>query len=262
LSEQLLTENTELPVVGVQPEPAGQRDSPGSADSPKPINAVPAAPTYASRVTTSETQSVVRKRRSDFEQNREGILGAANDAFTELGAATSINTIAERAGVSPATVYRHFPSRKALVDAVFELRVAAYADAIEAAQEESNPEIAFRQTIHTIVDLQARDRSFREILASRDLRPQEDPGFVRFGTALLSALAAARDADLLIDGVEDSDIMLLLISTEGIARPAGRASLESLHRFVNLALDGICQTRRPVSGPALDFNQVLEIGRS
>lgn len=210
----------------------------------------------------AEEQDVGRKRRRDFEHNRDVILNAANKAFVELGMGASINTIAKRAGVAPATVYRHFPSRSTLVEAVFELRVEAYAAAIEDAQTASDPAEAFRRTIHAIVALQASDRSFREILSSRDQHPEQDPSFVRFGTALLGALENARTTGVIRDDVADADIMMLLVATEGIARPTGNQSQAALHRFVDLALDGLCHADTKLAGPPLEFDQILKVTRS
>lgn len=176
--------------------------------------------------------------------------------------ATSIDAIAKRAGVGAATIYRHFPNKDALVEAVFELRVTEYAEAIEIAQMEADPVEAFRRTIHAIVTLQSHDRSFREIVATRDADPRSDPGFVRFGVAFLEALAKARTAGVLRPDVADTDVMLLLISTEGVARPTSKQSPAALDRIVDLLLDGICAARTEISGEPLEFDHVLKISRS
>jgi AcrR family transcriptional regulator len=213
-------------------------------------------------VNSSDERDAGRKRRRDFEQNRDVILSAADEAFAELGMSTSINIVAKRAGVAPATVYRHFPNKNALVDAVFDLRVAVYANAIENAQATPDPEQAFRKTIHAIVTLQSGDRSFREIVATREVDLRTDPGFVRFGTAFLGAIASARVAGVIRDDVDDTDVMLLLISTEGVARPTANQSPAALNRLVDLMLDGLCNHRTKLEGAALEFEQVLDVSRS
>ncbi|MBO0768952.1 MAG: TetR/AcrR family transcriptional regulator, partial [Solirubrobacterales bacterium] len=57
--------------------------------------------------------------RADAARNREKVLAAARDAFTESGASTSLEAIARRAGVGIGTLYRHFPTRQALLEAVY-----------------------------------------------------------------------------------------------------------------------------------------------
>src|ERR1700679_1242967 len=73
-------------------------------------------------------------QRSDAAQNRESILAAALDALTETADA-SLNSIAKRAGVANATLYRHFPTRQSLILAVYQeegRQVAIAADALRA----------------------------------------------------------------------------------------------------------------------------------
>lgn len=202
---------------------------------------------------------VGQKRRSDFELNRKAILAAADETFAELGVSASIATIASRAGVGAATVYRHFSNREALVAAVFDLRVAAYADAIEEAQLAADPEAAFRDSIHAIVDLQTRDRGFREMFGERDTIPTDNAEFARFGEAILGVFMNARAGGVLRDDVSDEDVFLFLLACEGIARPASRQSTASVRRLVDFALDGFCGTRTQLEGEPLTWEQLFGI---
>jgi AcrR family transcriptional regulator len=71
---------------------------------------------------TSETapQTLLqRPRRADARRNYEKVLAAARDAFAEGGESTSLEEIARRAGVGIGTLYRHFPTRQALVEALY-----------------------------------------------------------------------------------------------------------------------------------------------
>ena len=72
-----------------------------------------------------------RKVRADAQRNRERILEAAKDVFTRDGAAASLDEIAEQAGIGPGTLYRHFPSREALIEAVYRSEVEKLAAAQE-----------------------------------------------------------------------------------------------------------------------------------
>lgn len=60
-----------------------------------------------------------RKPRADAQRNRERLLGVAKEAFTRSGANASLEDIAKQAGVGPGTLYRHFPTREALLEAVY-----------------------------------------------------------------------------------------------------------------------------------------------
>ena len=70
-----------------------------------------------------------RKPRADAQRNRKRILEAAKQAFTRSGADTSLDDIAKQAGVGPGTLYRHFPTRDALLEAVYRSEVEKLAAA-------------------------------------------------------------------------------------------------------------------------------------
>jgi AcrR family transcriptional regulator len=70
-----------------------------------------------------------RKPRADAKRNRDRILRVAKEVFTRAGAAASLDDIARRAGIGNATLYRHFPTRDALIEAVYRSEVEKLADA-------------------------------------------------------------------------------------------------------------------------------------
>lgn len=208
-------------------------------------------------------QEPTRKRRRDYEANREAILDAADAAFTELGAGTSIGTIAERAGVGAATVYRHFPNRAALVDAVYGRRFDAYTAAIIDSHSITDPTQSFRAMFHGIVRLQARDRSFRQLVGQQTENDTflEDPRLLTFGVELLTAVQRARAAGVFRDGVQEEDVFLALTATEGVARPVGTHAIGALERFVDLTLDGLCAERLEPHGEALSWEGLMAASR-
>lgn len=78
---------------------------------------------------TKRTKSVLRKPRTDAQRNRERILEVAKEAFTRYGANASLDDIAKEAGVGAGTLYRHFPTRDALIEAVYRTEVEKLAAA-------------------------------------------------------------------------------------------------------------------------------------
>src|SRR5262249_40906081 len=69
------------------------------------------------------SQPSQRKPRVDAQRNRERILEVAKEAFSRSGANASLDDIAKQAGVGPGTLYRHFPTRDALIEAVYRTEV-------------------------------------------------------------------------------------------------------------------------------------------
>ena len=77
----------------------------------------------------SRTESPARARRADAERNRDKILGAARAAFADLGFEISMAEISRRAGVGMATLYRNFPGRRELLEALYAHEVDAVCEA-------------------------------------------------------------------------------------------------------------------------------------
>src|SRR5882757_5315631 len=74
-------------------------------------------------MSTKNQKSAPRKPRTDAQRNRECILEVAKEAFTRSGANASLDDIANQAGVGAGTLYRHFPTRDALLEAVYRAEV-------------------------------------------------------------------------------------------------------------------------------------------
>src|SRR6516162_6476869 len=103
--------------------------------------------------------SAQRKPRADAQRNRERILEVAKEAFTRSGANTSLDEIAKEAGVGPGTLYRHFPTRDALLEAVYRTEVEKLAAA----------ERKFAQTMPPIEALRAWMLLFVDYIATKQI---------------------------------------------------------------------------------------------
>jgi AcrR family transcriptional regulator len=93
-----------------------------------------------------------RKPRTDAQRNRERILEVAKDAFSRFGANTSLDDIASKAGVGPGTLYRHFPTRVELLEAVYRSEVEKLAAAQRKFAAEMPPIEALRAWMLLFVD--------------------------------------------------------------------------------------------------------------
>ncbi|MBS1874925.1 MAG: TetR/AcrR family transcriptional regulator [Acidobacteria bacterium] len=93
-----------------------------------------------------------RKPRADAERNRDRILEVAKDAFTQLGAEASLDDIARQAGVGAGTLYRHFPSREALIEAVYRTEMAKLAASARSLSGTLPPPDALRAWLLLFVD--------------------------------------------------------------------------------------------------------------
>src|ERR1700723_1694476 len=93
-----------------------------------------------------------RKPRADAQRNRERVLEVAKQAFTRYGASASLDDIAKEAGVGAGTLYRHFPTRDALIEAVYRTEVEKLAAAERKFSEAMLPVEALRAWMLLFVD--------------------------------------------------------------------------------------------------------------
>jgi AcrR family transcriptional regulator len=108
---------------------------------------------------TKRSQPAGRKPRTDAQRNRQRILEVAKEAFTRSGANASLDDIAKQAGVGPGTLYRHFPTREALLEAVYRTEVEKLAAA----------ERTFAETLPPIEALRAWMLLFVDYIATKQL---------------------------------------------------------------------------------------------
>jgi AcrR family transcriptional regulator len=103
-------------------------------------------------MTTKRSQPVQRKPRRDAQRNRERILEVAKEAFTRFGADASLDDISKQAAVGPGTLYRHFPTRDALIEAVYRSEVEKLAASAPRLAETMAPIDALRAWMLLLVD--------------------------------------------------------------------------------------------------------------
>jgi AcrR family transcriptional regulator len=105
-----------------------------------------------------------RLLRRDAERNRQRILRAAAEVFTERGFEATLDQVAHRAGVGVGTVYRRFPDKASLAGALFEERIDAMAEMAQRAEEEPDAWAALATFLEHSAEMLAGDRGLRQML--------------------------------------------------------------------------------------------------
>ena len=108
---------------------------------------------------------VARKPRADALRNRDRLLDAARTVFSAGGPEASLESVARTAGVGIGTLYRHFPTREALFEAVYRHEVQQLADLAERLKKEARPTEALRQWLRSIVKFVATKKGMSTALA-------------------------------------------------------------------------------------------------
>ena len=109
--------------------------------------------------------TTARTQRADAVRNRERLLKAANAVFSAGGPDASLEAVARRAGVGIGTLYRHFPTRKALFEAVYRHQVEQLAELAEQLKSEPEPAEALRRWLQSNVEFVATKKGMSAALA-------------------------------------------------------------------------------------------------
>ena len=176
-----------------------------------------------------------RPQRADARRNHEKLVATAREVFAREGTSAPLETIAEQAGVGIGTLYRHFPTRQALLEAVYIDEVEALARAASELAE-LPPWEALSQWLHQYVGFAATKRALNEALLEE--APDSDVlGSCR--TAILSAGTGLLDRAQRAGAVRpDADVVDVVRLVGGISLvPATDA--EQKQRMLELALDGL-----------------------
>jgi len=182
---------------------------------------------------------VARRPRADAQRNREQLLAAAVAAFSADGPEITLESIARHAGVGIGTLYRHFPSREALVDAAYRSELARLCDSVPALIASRPADQALRAWLELFGEYMTTKRgmadALRMVIASGG-----DP-FAESRGRLLAAFGALREAAV-TDGTLRDDISAadMLASASGIWLAAGEpAQRAQALRLVDLLMDGL-----------------------
>jgi AcrR family transcriptional regulator len=190
-------------------------------------------------MTSAETVPEIgspRPLRADARRNYDKLLAAGRDAFTEGGASASLEEIARRAGVGIGTLYRHFPTRQALLEAVYVEEVEALCRSAEDLRQEA-PWDALIAWLHRFVAYVATKEALAEELF--DYIDRDADVFHRCHTAFYAAgeplLTRAQQAQVVRTDTTINDVVRMVA---GIAKmPSGTP--DQINRVLDMALDGL-----------------------
>src|SRR5688572_8787099 len=115
------------------------------------------------------TQAADRPLRADARRNRERVLEGARAVFAEHGRDAQMDDVAKRSGVGVGTVYRHFPTKEALVSALALSLFEQVLASARAALEIEDPWEAFTHALWAGVEVLASDRAFTEIIGQAEM---------------------------------------------------------------------------------------------
>jgi AcrR family transcriptional regulator len=189
--------------------------------------------------------------RADAQRNRAAALAAAEAAYAEDGIDVALNEIARRANIGNATLYRHFPTREALLAEVYSSHLERYCALAEDAARAEDPVIALRDCIVATCALQAENRGLADLLASlQPVSPHVEELRDRHYRAIAALFERAVGSGKIRADAGPSDLAVLLIANAGLIHRTVEHAPRSSARLVALWLGGILCGAVPVPTPA------------
>ena len=196
---------------------------------------------------TVRPAEIVRKPRADAIRNRERVLEAAKAVFSAGGADASLEAVAKRAGVGIGTLYRHFPTREDLFEAVYRREVEQLGDLAEQLKSEAEPVEALRRWLRSNVELVATKKGMLAALqlvahGSSELYAYS---FDRLTKAVGALLARAAAAGEIRADISAEDVLRALIGMCYLHDQPGWQN--SVLRLLDVFVDGL-RVRTKVDG--------------
>jgi AcrR family transcriptional regulator len=204
-------------------------------------------------MTLEQINNLGRPLRADAERNRRRILAAAAEVFAKRGLDAGLDEIARHAGVGTGTVYRRFPDKAMLIEALFDSR---FDDLIELAETALAMPDAWDGLVHFLersVEMQQADRGLKELLFGEGCPGRTGIGGARFAKldslvpTILAIVDRAKAAGQLRPDVSATDLAVIQFMLHGVGTFSAGVEPELWRRQLAIMLDGLRADRPAVT---------------
>jgi AcrR family transcriptional regulator len=180
-----------------------------------------------------------RPLRADAQRNRDLLLASAVRLFSENGLDATLDAIAKDAGVGIGTLYRHFPTREALIEAAYRNELAVVCDAAPDLLASLPPEEATRAWMDRFIDYMTTKFGMAEAL--RAVIASGGNPYAHSRGRLVSSIEALLEATVAVGAIRtDVEADDVLVSLSGVALAAGAPSQrDQAGRLLDLLMDGL-----------------------
>ncbi|MEU1728613.1 TetR/AcrR family transcriptional regulator [Actinomadura sp. ATCC 39365] len=178
--------------------------------------------------------------RRDAEHNRQRTLAAAREVFAARGLQATLNDVAHHAGLGVGTVYRRFPNKEALAEAVYAGKLDDIRAAAQAAQAAQDAYQALRAFIEHALEQAATDRGLRELMrrgaGESELIERAREGIAESCGRLITR---AQDQGTLRDDITVGDIAPIVSMIDSVMDLPSSGAAQPWRRYLALILDGL-----------------------
>ena len=183
---------------------------------------------------------MTKKQRADAVANREHVLEVARKVFATDGLGVPIDEIAKRSGVGIGTVYRHFPTKQALIVAIMTAHTTQLADRAAELADADDPEAAFFELLDLVVQMVSKKKDLGDALAGVDIVAITAKPRLALRAAFQKLLGRAQKAGAIRPELEIDDVLALVTScAPSPLRPTGSPT-----RLLEVIRDGLRVPKR------------------
>lgn len=199
-----------------------------------------------------------RPLRKDAVRNRQRVIDAARDLFATRGLDATLNEVAHHGGIGVGTVYRRFPTKEELFEAIFEDAIDEVAAVADTGLDFDDSWQGFVWFVQEMCQRTATDRGLREILYGQTgCGNRVDAARTRLVPKIAKLVARAQKDGYLRPGISDTDMPILGMLAGTVSEFAGHVDAELWRRYVAIFLDGLRNRdgQQPLPVEALDEDQ-------
>jgi AcrR family transcriptional regulator len=195
----------------------------------------------------------VKTLRSDARRNRERLVASARELFAREGVDVSVEEITHHAGLGMGTLYRHFPTKEELVDAVLEDAFADIVAAAERAAAERDAWTGFTGFLETVFERHAANRGLKDVLATSARGAQRAEAMrARVRPLVRRMIERAQEQGTLRPDFVPEDMPLLFWTTDRVIEETRAVAPDYWRRYLGLLLDGLrAEAATPLPQPPL-----------
>ena len=217
---------------------------------------------HTSKVNAS---TATKPLRSDARRNRERLVASARELFATAGVDVSVEEITHHAGLGMGTLYRHFPTKDDLIDAVLEDAFAEIVRLAERAAADEDAWAGFTGFLEHALALHAHNRGVKDALATRGHGAQREAMRRRVRPLVRAMVERAQEQGTLRADFSPEDLPLVFWTAGRVIETTGKVAPDYWRRYLAFLLDGLrASSATPQSTPPLTRGQLARVdkGRS